>query len=281
MKRSVYFLEQMEKVLLYNKGGNFNLRWFRRGVYGVLLLKILFIWPELPTFYRYVVGNQSIGTGFSISKLIFSPFFQSSLNVLWLLVCMVIITAIVYAGRRWLAILVFIISLNYMSLSYMAINNGDKLLNFFVFALIFVDERALKGHIAQMINNAVLIILKVNLCVVYFLNGYGKIIQKTWWDGSFMANVWQLEYYVNTSLVPQWFSNPTVCFITAWAVMLFELTFPFGIWHKRLKKWFIPIGLLFHIFIAVFLSLPDFGLTMMVAYLLFVDKTSKVRSLKI
>jgi len=280
MKRSSYFLEHMEKVLLYDNAGNFNLRWFRRGVYSVLLLKILFIWPELPAFYQYV-ESQPTGIGFNLSKFIFLPFFRSSLNALWLLICVVIIVATIYAGRRWLSILVFIISLNYISLCYMAMNNGDKLLNFFVFALIFVDERALKGHVVQMVNNAVLILLKVNLCVVYFLNGYGKIMQKTWWDGSFMAKVWQLDYYVNPSLVPQWFSNPVVCFITAWSVMLFELTFPLGIWHKRLKKWFIPIGLLFHIFIAVFLSLPDFGLTMMVAYLLFVDKTSKVRSLKI
>lgn len=281
MKRSNYFLEHMEKVLLYDNAGNFNLLWFRRGVYIVLLLKILFIWPELPTFYQFIIESQPTGIGFNLSKFIFLPFFQSSLNALWLLICVVIIAATIYAGRRWLSILVFIISLNYISLCYMAMNNGDKLLNFFVFALIFVDERALKGHVAQMVNNAVLILLKVNLCVVYFLNGYGKIMQKTWWDGSFMAKVWQLDYYVNPSLVPQWFSNSVVCFITAWSVMLFELTFPFGIWHKRLKKWFIPIGLLFHIFIAVFLSLPDFGLTMMVAYLLFVDKTNKVRSLKI
>jgi hypothetical protein len=256
-----------------------NLCWFRRGVYAVLLLKMLFIWPELRTFYQHVTEAQQTPIEFRLSKLMFWPVFKPYVNLWWALACVCVLVAMVYVGRFWLSITVFIISLNYMSLALYATNGGDKLLNFFVLALVFVNERRKTNEIKLMLNNAVALFIKISICGLYFVNGYGKILQKVWRDGSFIGNVWHLDYYANHHLVPNWFGNTVVCFIVAWLVMLFELSFPFFIWFRPFRKWFIPMGLLFHIFIAAFLSLPDFGLTMIFAYLLFVDK-NKLWSLK-
>ncbi|WP_343530509.1 HTTM domain-containing protein [Pedobacter sp.] len=280
MSRFESFLAKVELTLTNQKESTANLYWFRKAVYLLLLLKMLLIWPELKTFYHHVVDAQAITVGFSFSKLMFLPIFRPFLDIWWFLACVIVAIAILLKPKRWLSITVFVISLNYLSLSYSAINGGDKFLNFFVFSLIFVNENAAKDQIGWLLNNATMLLLKINICGVYFLNGYGKILKNSWWDGSFMKQVWQLEYYVNLHLVPQWFSNSTVCFITSWLVMLFELSFPFLIWYSTFRKWLVPIGVIFHIFIATFLSLPDFGLTMMAAYLLFVDKIGKVWSLK-
>jgi len=279
MNRIQSFLTNIEAVLMNQKDSNANLYWFRKAVYLLLLLKMLLVWPELKTFYHHVAGAET-AIGFSFSKLMFLPVFRSFVQLWWGLVCVVVAAGIVFSAKRWLSILVFIISLNYLSLFYLATNSGDKLLNFFVFSLIFVNENAVKQQLSWMLNNAAVLLVKINICAVYFLNGYGKILKNSWWDGSFMQQVWQLEYYTNLHLVPQWFSNPTVCFITSWLVIIFELGFPFLIWNSAFRKWLVPIGLIFHIFIAAFLSLPDFGLTMAAAYLLFVDKMGKVWSLK-
>lgn len=280
MNRIQSFLTNVEVVLMSQKDSNANLNWFRKAVYLLLLLKMLLVWPELKTFYQHVADGQGMALGFSFSKLMFLPIFSSHVQLWWSLACMVVAASIVFSAKRWLSILVFIISLNYLSLFYLATNSGDKLLNFFVFSLIFVNENAVKQQLGWMLNNATALLVKINICAVYFLNGYGKILKSSWWDGSFMQQVWQLEYYTNLHLVPQWFSNSTMCLITSWLVIIFELAFPFLIWFGALRKWLVPIGLIFHIFIAAFLSLPDFGLTMMTAYLLFVDKLSKVWSLK-
>jgi len=280
MNRIQKFLTDTEAVLTDQKDSTANLYWFRKAVYLLLLLKMLLIWPELKTFYHHVVDAQGIMAGFSFSKLMFLPTFRSLLNIWWLVACMVVAIAMVCTPNRWLSIIIFIISLNYISLLYLATNNGDKLLNFFVFTLIFVDENAIKTQVGWILNKATAFLLKINICGVYFLNGYGKILKPSWWDGSFMAQVWNLDYYINSHLVPQWFSNPTVCLVTSWLVIIFELGFPFLIWYRRFRRWLVPIGLIFHIFIAAFLSLPDFGLTMAAAYLLFVDKIGKVWSLK-
>ncbi len=280
MNRIQNFLTSIESVLMNQKDCNVNLYWFRKAVYLLLLLKMISVWPELKTFYHHVADAQGTVIGFSFSKLIFLPVFRSFLQLWWGLACLLVAIAMVIPAKRWLSIFVFIISLNYLSLFYLATNSGDKLLNFFVFSLIFVNENAVKQQLSWMLNNAAVLLAKINICAVYFLNGYGKILKNSWWDGSFMQQVWQLEYYTNLHLVPQWFSNPTVCLITSWLVIIFELGFPFLIWNSAFRKWLVPIGLIFHIFIAAFLSLPDFGLTMAAAYLLFVDKMGKVWSLK-
>lgn len=280
MSRIQSFLTNVETGLMNQKDSNANLYWFRKAVYLLLLLKMLLVWPELETFYQHVADAQGMVAGFSFSKLVFLPFFGSFIPLWWGLACVVVAMGVVIPAKRWLSIPIFIISLNYLSLFYLATNSGDKLLNFFVFSLVFVNENAVKQQVGWMLNNATVLLVKINICAVYFLNGYGKILKNSWWDGSFMQQVWQLEYYTNLHLVPQWFSNPIICLITSWLVMFFELGFPFLIWNRAFRKWLVPIGLIFHIFIAAFLSLPDFGLTMAAAYLLFVDKMGKVWSLK-
>lgn len=280
MNRFQRFLTDTEVVLTNQVGSNAKLYWFRRAVYLVLLLKMLLLWPELKTFYHHVVDAQGMIVRFSFSKVMFWPPFRPFVQLWWCLACVIVAMGMVFAAKRWLSIAVFIISLNYLSLFYFATNSGDKLLNFFVFALIFVNENAVKGQVSWILNNATVLLLKVNICGLYFLNGYGKILKPSWWDGSFMAQVWHLEYYTNFQLVPQWFSNPVICLATSWGVIIFELGFPFLIWNRAFRKWLVPVGLIFHIFIAAFLSLPDFGLTMAAAYLLFVDKIGKVWSLK-
>lgn len=250
-----------------------NIRFFRSVTYAILLLKILFLWTELPTFYHHVATRWSIE---EVSEVLRSPIASHVYKALFLVAGVIVAIAVFVKSRWWLSVLVFLASINYLFIAQHATNNGDTLLHFYVFVLIFINERKLTA-ISQMIGNAAVWLLKINLCFLYFVNGYGKIIQKAWLDGSFMQQVWQLKYYANEYFVASWFSNPTVCLITAWSVMLFELAFAFLVWFKFHRKWLIPIGIVFHVLIALFLSLPDFGLTMIAAYFLFMDMKHPVK----
>lgn len=272
-------LQSVESHLLNLHSSALSLRLFRIGTYTILLLKMLLIWPELETFYHHVL-SQGPTKDFEFSRIIFLPAFQSHPNIVWSVACGIVLLGILAKNRRWLAALVFVIGLNYMLLAHFATNTGDAILNFFIFCLIFIKDDFRQNLTNQLISKATLLILQINLCFIYFINGYGKILLETWRDGSIMQSVWQIAYYANSSVIPSWFFNTNVGFFMAWSVMLFELSFPVFIWFRSARKWLIPLGLLFHIFIGIFLSIPDFGLTMMVAYLLFVDMDRKFRSLK-
>ncbi|MFP9098006.1 hypothetical protein ACLI09_03035 [Flavobacterium sp. RHBU_24] len=242
---------------------------FRRCVYLLLLAKMVLIWPQLDVFYQHTLSHQL--PDFIFSRLLFYPVFHNLYYLLWGILCGIVAFAIFYKTTRLLSVIVFVISINYLTLLSRADNLADSLLNFFIFSLIFIREGAVKGTARQMLNNVMLLALQMHFCILYFLNAYGKIIVPGWRDGSFMQLVWRIPYYADVRLVPQWFLNPGVAFVSAWSVMLFELVFAFLIWYKPARKWLLRCGLLFHIGIAVYLSLPDFGLTMLVGYFLFTD----------
>jgi len=252
-----------------------NIIWFRRCVYTLLLLKMVAIWPELPMFYRHIV---SMGKGSLLpQELMFMPIFHDHYTICWIVASCIVTLGIVCKSRVWLSVMVFVVSLNYLMLAYKAINFGDMLLNFLVLMLIFMREGAKKFSVRQMITNAAVLIVQLHFCILYFVNAYGKIELSFWRDGTFFNDIWQLSYYANPHL-PAWFHSPSLNFLTAWSVMIFEFLFPVLIWFKRFKKPLLIIGLLFHFAIAVMLSLPDFGLTMAVVYILFFDFKQNRRS---
>ena len=246
-----------------------NIVWFRRSVYLLMLLKMLLIWPELSMFYQHGVN---LGKGSLLPyEVMFMPFFHNYYNLYWLFTSVIVALALFYKSNRWLAVAVFIISITYLLLIFKAINFGDMLLNFLIFMLIFIREGTQNGSVSQMVNNAVILIIQVHFCLLYLVNALGKIMQPFWRDGSFFKNIWHLSYYANPNFIPDWFYHPTLNVVTAWTVILFELIFPVLIWIKPYKRPLIIIGLLFHLGISLFLSLPDFGLAMATVYLLFYD----------
>lgn len=257
-----------------------NIIWFRRCVYLLLLLKLLLVWPELSTFYNFVLSYNA--DSYLPYRLMFLPVFHEVYHYYWLVACATVAFAIFYKANRWLAALVFIIGLNFIILTTKCNNSGDRLLTVFIFSIIFLKEGRARNSIAQFINSSTLLILQFHFCLLYLVNAFGKMIRPFWRDGSCFENIWNMPYYANVSLIPEWFYNPQLYFLTAWGTMLFEIIFPLLIWFKPFKKPLIIMGLLFHVGIAVLLSLPDFGLTMMIGYLLFYDfsiKTSRASSI--
>lgn len=266
------FLGKVESFLNSTNANQKSIIYFRRAVYAMLFLKILLLWPEIPTFYQHVLSRQENYTGLAlINHLIFLPFFQHSIYFT-LSICMLFVAAGIFLRKHiLLAILIFIISINLMSLVYLATNGGDLLLNLFVFSIIFLEEKKQTSEVKLMVSNSVWWILKINLCFLYFINGYGKIFKQIWFNGEVMQTVWQLDFYIHPHLVPSWFAHPIIAIVTAWTVILFEFAFPFLIWFKAIKNYLIVIGIVFHLLIALCLSLPDFGLTMIIAYIPFID----------
>lgn len=244
-----------------------NILWFRRCCYTLLLIKMLFIWPDLNIFYNHVTKQHT--SLILPHKWMLLPIFNNYYHYYWLMICMIVLYAIISKGSYFLSAIVFIISSNYFLLIHGATNNGDKIMNVFIFMLIFVKYNAKPRSLAQMINNSALIILQLHVCLLYLYNVYGKLIQPTWRDGTYFENVWSLPYHVNNTFLPNFISNPSSYFLTAWSVLLFEFSFPVLIWTKNFNKPLLIIGILFHLSIGLTLSLPYFGLIMIISYILF------------
>ena len=55
--------------------------------------------------------------------------------------------------------------------------------------------------------------------------------------------------------------------------ILFELAFVVLVWFKKTRIPILIIGIFFHLFIWIVMSLPDFATTMIISYILFLKDT--------
>lgn len=264
-----YFIWLEDSLLSYDVP-KINLWWFGTATYSMLILKLLLLWPKVYQFYD-VMQQTAIAVKtnpinwFSKILLLTNP---SNLNLLVVFSLGAAATSLFYRNILTAA-LAFIISLNYNTIIAKAINGGDYVLTFFCFILIFTSGKPLLSENRKLVSNAAWLLLLLNFCNIYFINGYGKVIKKMWLDGEAIYLSWNLNYFANPHLIPSFFYNRLFCMVIGWLTILFELGFIFLIWHEKPKKVLLIAGILLHLGIAIFLSIPDFALTMLIGYIPF------------
>jgi hypothetical protein len=133
--------------------------------------------------------------------------------------------------------------------------------------------------------NFALRLLQIHMCIVYGMSGLSKLQGGMWWQGtatwSTMAN-WEFS--------PMWFSiggvrpylemlrglaryRPlweTVTFVLTYGTLVFEISFPFLIWHRRTRWTMIVSSVFMHMGIAVCMGLVTFSMMMLIGVLSFV-----------
>jgi hypothetical protein len=119
------------------------------------------------------------------------------------------------------------------------------------------------------IQNFAFLICRVQLVFIYFLSGYNKLSSHAWRSGDAVFSIINLEYFFNPMISVS--LSKTEYLLIAWIIILFELSFAFLIWFKKLRPFLLIAGVLFHLGIVFFLSLPDFGIVMILLYSLLID----------
>jgi hypothetical protein len=153
---------------------------------------------------------------------------------------------------------------------FCTMTGGDVLFQHLLFFCIFLSNTETKpGALNDLditLHNAGVIALHAQVCIVYLLNGIAKIQDADWMEGN----------AASTSLAIHEFSLPvfynckgTFFAILNYLVIWYQLLFPVLVYIKKIKKWYLLIGILQHVFIAFVLGLPSFGLIMIAAYAIF------------
>lgn len=280
MKKQInVFLNGYQYLIEHYSFPDRSIMWFRKCVYAILALKMLFLLSDFDTFYTFIPLRGFVPR--SLKILYISPL-NNFHTFIWFVLSFIVCLGVVLKRRLWLSILIFAIGIMYLRLISITGNNSDSIISYFIFMLIFIREGAERGTIRQMINNICLFTLQLSFCLIYFINGLGKMVLPFWRSGTFMHDVWFYPFYARTPLIPEWFTAHWVTIVMGWSVMIFEIAFAFLIWFRPFKKWLFAIGILFHLGIAVLLSLPEFGLTMIIGYFMFtqVDIIKEIRQFR-
>lgn len=109
-------------------------------------------------------------------------------------------------------------------------------------------------------------LLQIQLCIVYFFAGFGKMLGTDWWDGNaiwYVFNNFIVEYPV--SIMPVFRS---VFIIFSLFTVFLEISYPLFINYARTRKYCLFFVICMHIAIAVMMGLYTFGGIMIILNLI-------------
>ena len=121
----------------------------------------------------------------------------------------------------------------------------------------------------MLLFNGTSFLIKIQIAIIYLLSGVDKLYSSAWRSGEAIQYMMSLDYLFNPSLTGVFPTISWLSYSVGWLVILFEILFPVLVWTTRFRIWILGAGVLFHMAIIVVLSLIDFGLIMIVTYLIF------------
>lgn len=210
-------------------------------------------WWRQPIFWLYNSDSSALTKAFILISVI----------------CSIVVLLTNRYSRVLFLLLWFAVS-NINNKVFCTLSGGDYLLQHFLFFVIFLQGNEFTGirqELNKVLHNTGVIALKLQLCFVYGMAGFTKLLDVDWMDGTAIADVFKMDDFslpfMNT-MEGNWLT-----LALNYTVVFYQLLFPILVWIKGIQKWYLLIGVMQHLFIAFIIGLPSFGFVMVIAYAIF------------
>jgi hypothetical protein len=262
----------------------------RSGSTIALFRKSLYIFLLLETVVFFMIGSSIWGAEALVAPLDYSTGWISSMYyllaqdgvadyyLLFLIARMIAIVAgLLGIFPRMSCFLIYLVSANLYGTAFLTFTAGQQLVLIFLFFLIFIDERKkeeseFKSNNAFVLNNVLtntfFFAVKLQLVIAYAFAGIYKLMGEAWVNGTALYYPLKTDEY-SFPLAQEMADVTWIIALGTYLTLAYQLLFPILVWFKRIKKPFLLVGVFSHLFIAVVLGLWDFGLIMIIAYIIF------------
>jgi hypothetical protein len=113
-------------------------------------------------------------------------------------------------------------------------------------------------------------LLQLQVALGYALSAWAKLRGTAWNNGTAIALALRLED-LDRFQAPEWLFNQSIILnLFTWATLLFEASFIFLVWNRRLRPWVLGAGVLLHLGIDVFLDIGWFSYAIFLSYVAFI-----------
>jgi len=205
--------------------------------------------------------------------------FPSLIPYNWVfLVMLIVFSALAYLEKqeRIMTILVFIFWMNFMARTTVINTGGEVLVGLFLFYLMFMGKLKTKDENLKMIQNALnntfFFAILFQFLSVYIISVWWKLIDEGWMNGLAFMHATNIKAYSFFGLGSFMYDHVWLSKLLTYGTIFYQVTFPIAIWSKRLKPYWLFIGVAFHIGIAVFMGIFSFGLIMILSFSLFLSQ---------
>lgn len=253
--------------------------WFKRLLYIFLIIKSIY-WLS---FFDLFFGPDSIvfksekwiGTVKDAAFVFYHDggghlSFYSLLLLLCLCCFQLIYTRLYFIGD----VLIWFIVVNLNNAAYPTLTGGDHLLNqYLLFNCFLCSPSVIKpGAFSEMkkaLHNTAVIAVMIQLCFVYFLSGLAKFSDLGWLSGSAISTITQIDHFSMWATLKNLGRFGFISLMVNYVVLFYQLLFPVFIWIKAIKKPLLILGLIMHLYIALFMGIVEFAAIMIVGYIYF------------
>jgi uncharacterized membrane protein YphA (DoxX/SURF4 family) len=171
----------------------------------------------------------------------------------------------------------------------LALNGGDLLLRLIGFSVMVGDAGAAlsvdrwrrapdRWWVAPLRAPWALRLIQLQLSIGYLGTVVWKLTGFTWRDGLAVGYALQVESLRRFTPPPFLYENLTLVNLMTYGTLAVEVGVGVLVWSSRWRRFVIPLGLLLHLFIDVFLTVGFFSLAMYAVYLSFAPPARDVRS---
>ena len=108
--------------------------------------------------------------------------------------------------------------------------------------------------------------LALQLVLSYFISGWVKVVNPQWRNGQALQDVFRFSTYPVSDALRQLVKWPRLLWLMSWAVMIFELTFPFTLFAQTTLIVGLIIATVFHFANACLFGLNRFFWIWLAAY---------------
>jgi len=266
MKNIVAFLERDVPNSLY-------LAFFRVFICFHLLKKLVLLAPS---------GNLLYGTGsfvhheadafLGIPMDVFREHHDLLIPVYVLLIGMFLFGI----GRNLTALLLYVVFRIFQSMTGVVSNGGDNLLAFIMLYLVFANSYAyfaiqskffaLPRKVDNVLTNLSCFSIMAHLCLVYFFSAMGKVNTSEWYKGVALYYTLASDRFGGTPFNAILAKNAFFTTFGAYFTLIFQLSFPFLIWNRRMRPPLVIAGMLMHLSIYALMMIHDFALLFIFIY---------------
>ncbi len=219
-----------------------------------------------------------------IMRPLFEVFIRDETAAFWghiLFVVLLFLFALGLVGRIGTFAL-FLLHIGFMQRNYTIVYGADLFNAFWLLYLSLVQhnrcfsvlnlfsktKRSISGDLLSTVG---IRLFQIQLCVSYAYTGIEKLKGSQWWEGTAVWYVLGMkELLIGDFSFLQ--SFPLIIGAMTIITVVFEVYFPMAMLYKPIRKYWLLIGLAFHLGTAIFMSLPFFCAVMIAPYLLFLTK---------
>ncbi|GGO48833.1 HTTM domain-containing protein [Streptomyces daqingensis] len=128
------------------------------------------------------------------------------------------------------------------------------------------EARTVCDMLANLVHNAALLVIVVEVCLIYSTAGWYKIQGSRWQDGTAVYYPMNLDYFspwpeLNSILA----GSGLLMLLITYGTVAVQVAFPFALFNRRVKNVLLAAMITEHVSIAVLLGLPFFSMAMVAA----------------